>query len=51
MTLKHSSNVYPKNEHGWPFKFMHIIKQQRTDSLRLPQGHRTGIVRFVKLTR
>ena len=31
---------------------MHIITRQlhsgRTDSLRLQQGHRTGIVRFIK---
>ena len=34
------------------FKSMHIITRQlhrqRTDSLRLPQGHRTGIVRFMQ---
>ena len=34
---------------------MHIIKRQlhsqRAETLRLPQGHHTGIVRFVKLTR
>ena len=31
---------------------MHVITRQlysqRTDSLRLPQGHRTGIVRFIE---
>ena len=41
-----------KNEHGWPFKSMHILTgqfcSQSTDLLRLPQGHRTGIVRFVQ---
>ena len=47
MTLKYSSNGMQKRT--WT---MHIITRQlhsqRTDSLRLPQGHRMGIVRFIK---